>query len=253
VTAKPQGEVLNSISQLLHSDPRQLGQVYRLIEAGATSADEIIQEGAAKNSGVVSNLRACIRSLTKAEIPVSASVSRQAAAAIGYFLKTEGLSDATIAYLTDLRIDLHKAAHSASGLKVEAKEIASADERLNERSRNLPGVYVFSYLTQLQHPVSDDDPRVWLKVGTTSKSAWKRILAEARQTAMPEDPQMLRIYHSDRIDPETLERKFHNVLDAAGHERSSAVHTQAGKEWFRTSLDMLDSLATALDIEIERF
>jgi hypothetical protein len=69
---------------------------------------------------------------------------------------------------------------------------------------------------------------------------------------MPEDPKLLRIYHSKVFTAEQIEKKFHNVLVKIGHERSSAINTKAGKEWFATSVDALDALAELMNLDIEK-
>ena len=63
---------------------------------------------------------------------------------------------------------------------------------------------------------------------------------------------MLRIYHSEILTAEQVEKKFHNVLEKIGHERSSAIFTKSGKEWFATTLDALDALAELMDLQIEK-
>jgi hypothetical protein len=39
-------------------------------------------------------------------------------------------------------------------------------------------------------------------------------------------------------------------LDAIGVERGSSTNVQGGKEWFSTSLTMLDALAAAIGLEV---
>lgn len=79
----------------------------------------------------------------------------------------------------------------------------------------------------------------WLKIGSTKNSVWRRIVEQNRQTSMPEDPKLLRIYHKDQMDIESTEQKFHITLDRVGRERSAARRTKAGKEWFASTLDAI--------------
>lgn len=45
-----------------------------------------------------------------------------------------------------------------------------------------------------------------------------------------------------------MERKYHALLASAGHERESARN--AGREWFLTNLDYLDTIADVLGYEV---
>lgn len=55
------------------------------------------------------------------------------------------------------------------------------------------------------------------------------------------------------MTPAELEDRFHRVLDAAGHERSSVRHVKAGTEWFSTTLELLDTLVEILYLDVESF
>lgn len=85
-----------------------------------------------------------------------------------------------------------------------------------------------------------------LKVGRTSNKAWSRVLAQAKSTGMPEDPLLLRVYATD--DPVAAEKTFHMLLDAAEHERS--LGTAVGVEWFVTTIEYCDTVATALKLDV---
>jgi hypothetical protein len=72
------------------------------------------------------------------------------------------------------------------------------------------------------------------------------VLNQARQTGMPEDPLLLRVYTTD--DPTAAEKDFHMLLDAAEHQRS--VGAAVGKEWFVTTVKYCDAVATALKLTV---
>ncbi len=249
-TLVPEG-VRSELVALLVNDPRQLGAVYRQVSAGVTAPRDIVEAGAAKNTGAVSNLRQTLAALLERTIPESASIARQAAAAIGAFLNDDSISDETRNYLTTLREELVAASRSTDALQHDAATVEAADRELSRRAEDLSGVYVYSFLHYLQYPNDPDTGRCWLKVGSTTKGAWKRVLEQTRQTSMPEDPKLLRIYHSATLTPAEIEARFHAVLDAAGHERSAATHTKAGKEWFSTTVELLDTLANAMSLTVE--
>ena len=80
-----------------------------------------------------------------------------------------------------------------------------------------------------------------MKVGKTDRFIRTRVLEQARGTSMPEDPVILRAYHSDTQSPAQIEQTLHRLLESAGHARADGVVT--GREWFATNLDYLDSVA----------
>lgn len=213
LSAAPSSEVRAEIETLLRADARQIGLVFRQIEAGVNDDTDIVAAGAAKNTWAVSNLRKNLASILDGVMPKSAHSARASASAIGLFLEAE-ISEATRSYLIDLRQKLAAKAQSPEALDQDAVAVVEADRVLAARAEDLSGVYVYSFLHYIQHP-NDESGRCWLKVGSTNKGAWKRVTSQARQTSMPEDPKLLRIYHSSTLTPEEIESKFHQVLDAA--------------------------------------
>ena len=242
--------VRDEISALLRQDERQLGQVFRQTEAGVSTPKELVAVGAAANTGAVSNLRKTLSALLDGVIPESATIARQAYGSVGWFLHAD-LSVSTRDYLITLRQDLLAKAQSSEALKQDAAAVEEMDKVLTQRAEELAGVYVYSFLHYIQYP-NDDADRCWLKVGCTDKGVWKRVVSQARQTSMPEDPKLLRIYHSATLTPADIEARFHTVLDAAGHQRSAAINTRAGMEWFSTTLELLDAIAGAMGLEVEQ-
>jgi hypothetical protein len=92
-----------------------------------------------------------------------------------------------------------------------------------------------------------------VKICSTKNSVWQRIVEQNRQTSMPEDPKLLRIYHKAEMNIDELEKKFHSTLERVGHERSAARRTKAGTEWFATTLDAIDAIAELMDLQIEKY
>lgn len=66
--------------------------------------------------------------------------------------------------------------------------------------------------------------------------------------ALPEDPWLLRVYPP--TDAALIERKFHNMLDAADHHRTASK--KGVRERFLTSLRILDWYAADQGLEIQR-
>jgi hypothetical protein len=92
----------------------------------------------------------------------------------------------------------------------------------------------------------------WLKIGKTTGSVWSRVSGQNRQTVMPKDPIVIRIYHKEGIDLDDVETKFHNTLKRMFHQQSSLRNSKAGVEWFATSEDSLDAIAELLELTIEK-
>jgi hypothetical protein len=100
----------------------------------------------------------------------------------------------------------------------------------------------------------DGDTEVrWLKIGLTTKSVWQRIIDQNRQTSMPEDPVLIRVYHKKGIDLRSVEAKLMETLLRVQFEQSAARHTKAGKEWFATHEDSIDAIAELMGLTILKF
>ena len=84
----------------------------------------------------------------------------------------------------------------------------------------------------------------------SNRDVIRRFRDQIRTTALPEEPVLLRIYESS--DPKNslteIEKIFHNLLEAADHDRSNA--RTGGTEWFLTSLKFLDKVAETLSLKI---
>jgi hypothetical protein len=95
----------------------------------------------------------------------------------------------------------------------------------------------------------------WLS--TSPESLWAMLAqfsrsiprpSEMRQTGLPEDPILVRVYSSATIPLDDAEKIFHQLLSAAGHGQSSGKYS--GKEWFATNVEFLDEIANSHNFEI---
>lgn len=82
-----------------------------------------------------------------------------------------------------------------------------------------------------------------------------RIDQIANVTVAPEPRRILRLYlpRDEADDVREIERKFHRLLDAAGHagpRRASVERQTGGTEWSATSLEFLDDIASVMELEI---
>ena len=241
------------LEELISADEKLIGQTFRLLKQGITNPKEIVALGAAGNVGVVSNNKAIIQTILENQIPNSSHISRFSYRAVNRLLSNNpDLSNELRNYLESLRTGLIDRANSAEAAKADVDAVLANSEVLAKRADQIANaVYVYSFPTYLHYGTIEDPDVRWLKIGSTTNAVWRRILDQNRQTSMPEDPVLLRIYHSDNMDAADVERKFHDALTRIGHERSAATRTRAGKEWFATTEDAIDVFAEFLDLTIE--
>lgn len=239
----------------MRSDEYLLGQIYSLNEQGVTDVKNLVSQSTAANSGVVYNNLAIIKALLENIIPRGATMSRQSAWAVGRILKiNSGMSIDLKNYLNDLKVRLLNNSENLSAVIHDQLTIDKQSEELAKKASVIKnGIYVYSFPTYLHYGTIEDPDLTWFKIGFTGDEVWQRIIGQNRQTSMPEDPKLLRIYHKDGMGLEEVEKTFHTTLEAFGHERATARHRKAGTEWFATTLIAIDALAKAMQLEIERY
>ncbi|MCD2186621.1 GIY-YIG nuclease family protein [Actinomycetospora soli] len=239
-------ELLQKLHVLLWSTPGQLGSVYRamakLPDAGPS---ELLAHTTCANSGAVGNRRAVVNAVINDVQPRAQSVASQAAGSVRTLLKST--NDKQVSeWLNAVLFQLEQKAGSEEAVAEEVKELEENSSELAETLHSASGVYVYTYPHYWRHPYIPGTQRRLLKVGRTNNTAWSRILTQARQTGMPEDPLLLRVYKTPSV--EEAEKSFHHLLDAAEHERSFGA--AVGKEWFSTTLEYCDAIASVLKLEI---
>ena len=247
--------VINEIRAMLAKDQLLLGSIFNAMESGLTNTLEIANKSGAANRGVVYNYQKMITAILEGTMPNSASISRNAARSISRLIKeTVSISPATLEYLNETRARLIENTESETAVLHDQASLEAQSAALVKVASTIQnGIYVYSFPTYLHFGTVEDQDVYWLKIGSTKNSVWQRIVEQNRQTSMPEDPKLLRIYHKDQMDIDSIEQKFHTTLDRVGHERSAARRTKAGKEWFASTLDAIDAIAELLDLEIEKY
>lgn len=132
---------------------------------------------------------------------------------------------------------------------------------------NQSGIYVFTYPHYFANPVELDSewkasemiaeiedeyestlqPRTWMKVGQTSNLVSRLSQHyENSRTTIPEEPKVLRWFPVPQEKLTDVESMFHDILASHGHYRNNRItgrRRDAGKEWFMTSLQAVDSIA----------
>ena len=247
--------VLSEIKTLLRADELLLGAIFRVEEQGVTNALEIVKLSGASNRGVVYNYQKMIAAILEESLPNSASISRNAARSISRLIRNgEAISIQTLNHLNAVRAKLIENAEAETAVMHDQETIEVQSAALAKKASAIQnGIYVYSFPTYLHFGTVEDHDVYWLKIGSTKNSVWQRVVEQNRQTSMPEDPKLLRIYHKEGMDIDEVEKKFHHTLDRVGHERSAARRTKAGTEWFATTLDAIDALAELIDLDIEKY
>lgn len=241
--------VVDEISRLLPDTKGQLGLVAACVHAGITDRNEMVAAGAAANVGAVSNILASIRAIQHGEIPDAPTLARKALSATRSFLRQHRpvLSHQAVDHLQSVIVRLESAQENEVAQAQEEEELQSKSDELAEVLAVQGGVYVYTFPHYWRYPTVAGTQRTLLKVGMTTRDAAARIREQARGTAVPEDPLILRVYRGANVDPRTAERTFHMLLTAADHVR--AVASGGGREWFETSVEFLDAIANVLGLE----
>ena len=247
--------ILTEVKAMLAKDELLLGSIFNAMESGVTNTLDLVEKSGASNRGVVYNYQKMLSAILEGTMPNSASISRNAARSISRLIKeTSSISPATMEYLNSTRARLIENTESETAVLHDQASLEAQSAALVKVASTIKnGIYVYSFPTYLHFGTVEDQEVFWLKIGSTKNSVWQRIVEQNRQTSMPEDPKLLRIYHKDQMDIDAIEQKFHITLDRVGHERSAARRTKAGKEWFASTLDAIDAIAELLDLEIEKY
>jgi hypothetical protein len=251
-------ELLLEVNLALESNSGALGKVARAMAEGVTSQTEMANMGAGANPGHSGNLARVVSFIQNGIAPTAPSRAAIAGRAIGGLLKANpSLSAEAVSYLQNLRQQVDSIEKDDLARLGEETQLKRASEDLKQKVEKLGGVYVYTFPTYLMVPAKVDPERFWLKIGQTGRVVEQRVLDQLRSTAMPEDPVILRVYNYQpkgssltELDYASLERKFHRLLTSAGHSKTSA--RSGGTEWFATTLEFLDEVATTLELEIER-
>ena len=248
--------VLDEIRNLFYQDETQVGITYRLMEEGFTKPSELVSKGAAANTGVISHHKAIIKAILEGVYPSNSSnVANYARRAIDRFLENSPeLSQEAKDVLQERRRRLIEIVSDKTAIQNDTRELISESAKLEETLSGIKNaIYVYTFPTYYRAGVDGDFDIRWMKIGLTTNNVWQRILDQNRQTSMPEDPIVIRVYHKEGIDLQETERKIQETLRRVKHEQSSAKNTKAGKEWFATTEDSIDAIAELLGLNIVKF
>lgn len=242
---QPDDEVRKELQAYLTSDSSRIGEMYRLLEEGL-AADAIAQrlEGGAAGAW---QYRRMVRALLDGNLPTAPTIALAAARRYRTVLKAPGLSDAARSYLQANLDELERRASDPARLAEEGQR--ASEHTQQAEARNETGVYVYALPHYIRHPYDQASGRTLLKVGRSDSDVIARFRSQARTTALPEEPILLRIYQTGGAPAAPAETAFHRLLDAADHSRTNGK--SAGREWFLTHTRFLDEIARTLNLHID--
>ena len=249
---QPTSEVAKELKSALQADSTRLGDVYRG-RLENKSAEQIAADLGVSTSGFVSNNARHIRVIESGDYPKGASFILQCLSVVRGFLDrhAENLSQQAQSLLRERIRELE-------ALSGDATQAVFEDEKVRESAKlseaeYTTGIYVYALPHYFRHPVepaeSDDtSDRTFMKIGMSDSDVMKRFRSQQRDTVLPEDPWLLRIYGC-QSDVRATETAIHEMLRSADHRQVRGRAT--GKEWFCTSLTFLDQIAKTLQLEVK--
>lgn len=251
-------DLSQEIKNLLRSDETQVGETFRLMESGITKTSELVAKGAAANSGVIAHHKYIIKAIIDGDLDTkSANLATYARRAIDRLLASESASNISQDakdLLSERRSKLLEIISDKDAIQNDTIELVSESAKLEDKLKQISNaIYVYTFPTYYRAGVDGDLDVRWLKIGLTTNSVWQRIVEQNRQTSMPEDPILVRVYYGEGIDLKETESKIMNTLRRVQFEQSAARNTKAGKEWFATNEDSIDAIAELLGLTIVRF
>jgi hypothetical protein len=241
-------KVAEEVKAVLAVEDTRIGEVFRLLRDGKSEID--IAALYETQTGWVYQYRGFINSLETGELPSALTVKRHMISKYRSFISRNitALSPEVTQELQN-RLALMSAPSSDPPGDEPTLLILRKKEELALREA-VTGIYVYTlphYYNQPLQPSEDDvlADRTLMKVGKSDSDVIRRFRQQERNTALPEDPLLLRIYTSVEGKGD-VERRFHLLLSAADHRRNKS--RAAGSEWFLTSLKFLDALATDMGL-----
>jgi hypothetical protein len=232
------------IVSALENDETRQGDVWRGLSAGK-SREKIAEELGISTSGFISNYSRFARSMVTGVLPTAPSMIRGCLSATKGFLArhSDSLSEAAQRELSGQIRRLEALTENEETAELEDEQVRKSARAAE--SLDISGIYVYTLPHYFRQPVlpADGDTltaRTLMKVGMAQNDVIRRFRKQERNTALPEDPWLLRVYACSGEVHQT-EQSIHRLLRAADHRQS--MGRSAGTEWFLTSLRFLDEVA----------
>jgi len=236
--------VAEEVRAALAVDDTRMGDVWRKISEGK-SPIEIATELGTQTSNFVGKYMRFARAIETGDLPSAPTMIRECRTAMRGFLNRHyvRLSPETVKVLQS-RIEM------LQNIRIDPVAEEDEDQRIRKSTqtaerKGIPGIYVYTLPHYRKHPVEPaiDESlanRTLMKVGMSNSDVIRRFREQVRNTSLPEDPELLRIY-TGPSEMLPLEQRIHLLLRAADHRQNSG--RASGTEWFLTSLKFLDAIA----------
>jgi hypothetical protein len=243
----PTEKIRKEFENFLENDVALYGFIYRA-KRDNVSNEEIQKSRGAAYPNFIWNYQRYIRALLEGDLPSGISLMNEVAVLFRRVSKLTDLSEEAIAHLTRGLAEIEKRKNDPEIKSKSEKQLLKSSQALEKKST--PGIYVYTLMHYMNYRYDPDSDRTLIKVGKSDRDVIQRFREQIRTTALPEEPVLLRIYESKDQERSlsTLEKTFHEVLEAADHDRSTA--RTGGTEWFLTSLKFLDKIAFVLGMTI---
>jgi hypothetical protein len=228
------------VEELLSRDEAREGQLWRWYRDGRTDTE---WQTAKNVKTAPTNARHTIAALTYGVVPTGPSYADVDARVLRKWLSSKDMSRELREVLTS---QLRILDEVATGPRSATTRPGRGTRPGATQTPRMPGVYVYGLPWILAHPDAQTN-RTLLKVGHSAVDVFSRVASQSRTTALPEDPLLLRIYPCE--ESARAEAQFHDRLSRAGHLRPDT--TYAGKEWFETTVEFLDGVASELGLDVQ--
>ena len=244
-----QDVVAKEVRDALQIDETRMGDVYRALALGKSST-EIAAELGTQTPNFVNKYKRFARAIETGDLPSAPTMIRECGIAMRGFLNRHyaRLSPGTIKVLESRIVTL-------STVRIDPIAEENEDLRIQQRTQSaerqaVTGIYVYTLPHYRKHPVEPalDESlahRTLMKVGMSDSDVIRRFRHQERNTSLPEDPELLRIY-TGTTDMLPLEQRMHRLLRAADHRQNTG--RASGTEWFLTSLKFLDAIAADMGL-----
>ena len=241
--------VAKEVRDALQIDETRMGDVYRALALGKSST-EIAAEVGTQTPNFVNKYKRFARAIETGDLPSAPTMIRECGIAMRGFLNRHyaRLSPGTIKVLESRIVTL-------STVRIDPIAEENEDLRIQQRTQSaerqaVTGIYVYTLPHYRKHPVEPalDESlahRTLMKVGMSDSDVIRRFRHQERNTSLPEDPELLRIY-TGTTDMLPLEQRMHRLLRAADHRQNTG--RASGTEWFLTSLKFLDAIAADMGL-----
>lgn len=237
------------VRSALELDDTRLGEVWRETRSGS-SPEQIASKLGVLTSGFVWSYLRNARAIELGELPSAPTVIRQCRGAMRGFINrhSERLTPMAVSVLESRIEELRHLSTNPETLEMEDEKIKASAQKIE--SAGIVGIYVYTLPHYFNHPIeeSEDDAlsdRTLMKVGKSDSDVIRRFRQQERNTSLPEDPRLLRVYTGTE-DKGDVEKRIHTLLSAADHRRNRG--RAAGSEWFLTNLKFLDAIAADMQL-----